>query len=424
MNDIEIVSFGCRLNTYESEVIRATALRAGLEDAVIFNTCAVTAEALRQARQAIRRARRNRPLARLIVTGCAAQLEPQAFAAMDEVDCVLGNGEKLKTSSYADLAPSAAQRTSAAQRISVTPAAELKEAAHFPVTGFAGHSRAFVGIQNGCDHRCTFCIIPFARGPSRSVAVATIIEELRGLLEQGYREAVLTGVDITAYGADLPGSPKLGGLVRHILKCLPELSRLRLSSIDSIEADEDLFRAFAQEERLMPHVHLSLQSGDDIILKRMKRRHRAADAVAFCSRLRRLRPDIVFGADVIAGFPTESGAMFENTLRHVDACGLTYLHVFPFSSRPGTPAARMPQLAASLIAERAAALNANARTLLADFLSREVGELRSVLTERGGRGHTQHHAPVRFSLPIAAKELVTVRITSSAADHLVAEAVG
>lgn len=418
MNDIEVVSFGCRLNTYESEVIRAAALNAGLDDAVIFNTCAVTAEALRQARQAIRRARRNRPEARLIVTGCAAQLEPHAFAAMGEVDCVLGNGEKLKPSSYAELAPEAAHR------ISVTPAVELKEAAHPPVTGFAGYSRAFVGIQNGCDHRCTFCIIPFARGPSRSVAAAAIIQELRGLLEQGYREAVLTGVDITAYGADLPGSPKLGGLVRHVLKCLPELSRLRLSSIDSIEADEDLFRAFAEEERLMPHVHLSLQSGDDIILKRMKRRHLSADAIAFCSRLRRLRPDVVFGADVIAGFPTESDAMFENTLHHVDACDLTYLHVFPFSSRPGTPAARMPQLAASLIAERAAALRAKARTLLADFLSREVGELRSVLTERGSRGHTQHHTPVRFIGPVGARELLTARITSSAADHLVAEAVG
>jgi len=418
MNEIEVVSFGCRLNTYESEVIRAAAFQAGLEDAVIFNTCGVTAEALRQARQAIRRARRNRPGARLVVTGCAAQLEPRLFAAMGEVDCVLGNGEKLKPASYAGLA------REAAPRISVAPAAELKLAPHPPVTGFAGHSRAFVGIQNGCDHRCTFCIIPFARGPSRSVAPAAIIEELRGLLEQGYREAVLTGVDLTAYGADVPGSPKLGGLVRHILKSLPELSRLRLSSIDSIEADADLFRAFAEEERLMPHVHLSLQSGDDIILKRMKRRHLSADAVAFCSRLRQLRPDVVFGAYVIAGFPTESDAMFENTFRHVDACGLTYLHVFPFSSRPGTPAARMPQLAASLIAERAAALRAKARTLLADFLSREVGELRSVLTERGGRGHTQHHAPVRFIGPVAAKELLTARIKSSAADHLLAEAAG
>jgi len=418
MNEIEVVSFGCRLNTYESEVIRAAAFQAGLEDAVIFNTCGVTAEALRQARQAIRRARRNRPGARLVVTGCAAQLEPRAFAAMGEVDCVLGNGEKLKPASYAGLA------REAAPRISVAPAAELKLAPQPPVTGFAGHSRAFVGIQNGCDHRCTFCIIPFARGPSPSVAPAAIIEELRGLLEQGYREAVLTGVDLTAYGADVPGSPKLGGLVRHILKSLPELSRLRLSSIDSVEADADLFRAFAEEERLMPHVHLSLQSGDDIILKRMKRRHLSADAVAFCSRLRRLRPDVVFGADVIAGFPTESDAMFENTFRHVDACGLTYLHVFPFSSRPGTPAARMPQLAASLIVERAAALRAKARTLLTDFLSREVGELRSVLTERGGRGHTQHHAPVRFIGPVGPKELLTARIKSSAADHLLAEAVG
>ena len=390
MNEIEVVSFGCRLNTYESEVIRAAAFQAGLEDAVIFNTCGVTAEALRQARQAIRRARRNRPGARLVVTGCAAQLEPRLFAAMGEVDCVLGNGEKLKPASYAGLA------REAAPRISVAPAAELKLAPQPPVTGFAGHSRAFVGIQNGCDHRCTFCIIPFARGPSRSVAPAAIIEELRGLLEQGYREAVLTGVDLTAYGADVPGSPKLGGLVRHILKSLPELSRLRLSSIDSIEADADLFRAFAEEERLMPHAHLSLQSGDDIILKRMKRRHLSADAVVFCSRLRQLRPDVVFGADVIAGFPTESDAMFQGSLSLVDDCGLTFLHVFPFSARPGTPAARMRQINGAVIAERAASLREKGVQALQRHLVNAKGRHIQVLMENEGRGRAGDFTPVKI----------------------------
>jgi threonylcarbamoyladenosine tRNA methylthiotransferase MtaB len=413
MNDLEVVSFGCRLNTYESEVIRAEALEAGLDDAVIINTCAVTAEAVRQARQAIRRTRRLRPASRIIVTGCAAQVDPQQFAAMDEVDRVLGNGEKLEASSYSG-------RALADGRKMQVGAAGIKPASHRPVQGFADHSRAFVQIQNGCDHRCTFCIIPYARGPSRSVAPDAVIAELQRLIAGGFREAVLTGVDITSYGGDLPGRPRLGALVRRILKELPQLERLRLSSIDSIEADDDLVRAFTEELRLMPHLHLSLQSGDGIILKRMKRRHRPADAVEFCQRLRALRPDIVFGADVIAGFPTETDAMFDATLRHVDDCGLTYLHVFPFSARPQTPAARMPQLAPSVIAERAVRLRAKARALVAGFLDREQGRIRSVLAERGNRGHTEHNAPVRFEAPVAPKSLVNALIVARSSDHLIA----
>jgi len=416
MTAFEIVSFGCRLNTYESEVIRAAAARAGLEDAVIFNTCAVTSEAVRQARQAIRRMRTARPGARLIVTGCAAQIDPGMFAAMPEVDRVLGNVEKLSWTSYGGFG------MSRDEKIRVNSIAELRETASHMVEGFTGHSRAFVQIQNGCDHRCTFCIIPFARGPSRSVAMGAVVEELQHLVGNGYNEVVLTGIDITAYGADLPAAATLGMLVRKILRSLPELKRLRLSSIDSIEADDALFRAFAEEPRLMPHVHLSLQSGDDMILKRMKRRHRPGDAVAFCERLRRLRPDVVFGADLIAGFPTETDAMFENTLRHVEDCGLTYLHVFPYSARPGTPAARMPQLARSLIAERAAALRRKADRLLKDFLEREIGRTREVLAEQGNRGHTEHYAPVKFLGAMRPGEVVNAALTAVDGGRLVAQA--
>jgi threonylcarbamoyladenosine tRNA methylthiotransferase MtaB len=417
MNTLEVISFGCRLNTYESEVIRSAAERSGLEDAVVFNTCAVTSEAMRQARQSIRRIRLERPGARLIVTGCGAQIDPGMFAAMPEVDLVLGNNEKLSPGSYRDFG------LAREERIRVNSIAEVRETASHMVEGFEGHSRAFVQIQNGCDHRCTFCIIPFARGPSRSIAMGAVIEELRRLIARGYSEAVLTGVDITAYGGDLPGNPTLGGLVRKILEALPELKRLRLSSIDSIEADDDLFRAFAEEHRLMPHVHVSLQAGDDMILKRMKRRHRRQDAIDFCERLQRLRPDIVFGADIIAGFPTETGAMFENTLRHVDECGLTYLHVFPFSARPGTPAARMPQLPKRLITERAAELRQKAAALLKDYLSRQLGQTRSVLVEKGNRGRTEHYAPVRFSEPVEPRQIVSAAITAIGANHLIVQVV-
>lgn len=416
MTNVEVVSFGCRLNTYESEVIRAGAQDAGLKDAVIFNTCAVTAEAMRQARQAIRRLRQERPEARVIVTGCGAQIDPAMFAGMPEVDAVLGNSEKLSTSHYRDFG------LAGTERVRVNSIAEVRETAPHMVTGFAGHARAFVQIQNGCDHRCTFCIIPHARGRSRSVPMGAVVAQLRTLVENGYREAVLTGVDITAYGIDLPGSPTLGLLLRKILKEIPELDRLRLSSLDSVEVDADLFRAFADEPRLMPHVHLSLQSGDDMILKRMKRRHRAADALSVCDRLRGRRPDIVFGADVIAGFPTETEEMFQNTLRHVADVGVTFLHVFPFSARPGTPAARMPQLPRAVIAERAAALRSLGLRQLQQFLRREVGRTRLVLLERGRRGHTEHFAPVRFTGDAEPGALVRTLIIAADAHHLIAQA--
>ena len=416
MRAVEVVSFGCRLNTYESEVIRSRAQEAGLADAVIFNTCAVTAEAMRQARQAIRRLRQERPGARVIVTGCGAQIDPAMFAGMPEVDGVLGNSEKLSSSHYRELV------SADAQRVRVNSLAEINASAPHTVTGFLGHARAFVQIQNGCDHRCTFCIIPHARGPSRSVPMQGVVAQIRTLIEHGYREAVLTGVDITSYGADLPGTPGLGLLLRKILKELPELDRLRLSSIDSVEVDADLFRAFAEEPRLMPHVHLSLQSGDDMILKRMKRRHRAADALSICDRLRRLRPDIVFGADVIAGFPTETEEMFQNTLRHVAEADVTFLHVFPFSARPGTPAARMPQLPKPVIANRALALRRQGLRQLQQFLMREVGRTRRVLAERGNRGHTEHFASVRFSGNVQAGSLVDSLISAADTHHLIAQA--
>jgi threonylcarbamoyladenosine tRNA methylthiotransferase MtaB len=415
MSNVEVVSFGCRLNTYESEVIRARAQDGGLKDAVIFNTCAVTAEAMRQARQAIRRLRQERPASRVIVTGCGAQIDPAMFARMPEVDTVLGNSEKLSASHYRDFG------LAGMERVRVNSLAEVKETAAHMVTGFAGHARAFVQIQNGCDHRCTFCIIPHARGPSRSVPMGAVVAELRTLVERGYREAVLTGVDITAYGADLPASPTLGLLLRKILKEIPELDRLRLSSLDSVEVDEDLFSAFADEPRLMPHVHLSLQSGDDMILKRMKRRHRAADALAMCDRLRRLRPDIVFGADVIAGFPTETEEMFQNTLRHIVDAGVTFLHVFPFSARPGTPAVCMPQLPKAVIAERAAALRHLGACQLQQFLTCEVDRTRLVLVERGNRGHTEHFAPVRFDSDAQPGALAQSLIIAADARHLIAQ---
>ncbi|MFP4004563.1 MAG: tRNA (N(6)-L-threonylcarbamoyladenosine(37)-C(2))-methylthiotransferase MtaB, partial [Alphaproteobacteria bacterium] len=345
----DIITFGCRLNTYESEVMRAHAGEAGLEDAVIVNTCAVTAEAVRQARQAIRRARRNRPGARIIVTGCAAQIDPGRFARMPEVDSVLGNEEKLHARTFEEIG-----RTGVNEKVRVNDIMSVRETAGHLVPGFEGRTRAFVQVQNGCDHRCTFCVIPYGRGNARSVPAGAVVEQVRALVANGYREVVLTGVDITSYGTDLPGRPRLGSLVARILKLAPELERLRLSSIDSVEADETLVDLVANEKRLMPHLHLSLQSGDNMILKRMKRRHAREDAILLCERLHRARPDIVFGADLIAGFPTETEEMFRNTLRLVDECGLTWLHVFPFSPRPGTPAARMPQLDGATIRARAA----------------------------------------------------------------------
>ncbi|MDH6231430.1 threonylcarbamoyladenosine tRNA methylthiotransferase MtaB [Mesorhizobium soli] len=387
---IDIITFGCRLNTYESEVMRREAEAAGLgalqNGAVIFNTCAVTAEAVRQAKQSIRKARRENPDARIIVTGCAAQTDPDAFADMGEVDLVLGNEEKLKAHNYRALPDFGVNDTEKAR---VNDIFSVRETAGHMVDAIEGRARAFVQVQNGCDHRCTFCIIPYGRGNSRSVPMGAVVDQVKRLTGNGYAEVVLTGVDMTSFGADLPGAPKLGKLVKTILRQVPEVQRLRLSSIDSIEADDDLMDAIATEKRLMPHLHLSLQAGDDMILKRMKRRHLRDDSIRFCEEVRRLRPDIVFGADIIAGFPTETEAMFENSLRIVEECGLTHLHVFPFSPREGTPAARMPQVDGRAIKERAARLRAAGEAAYRRHLERLVGTSQSILIERDGLGRTE-----------------------------------
>ncbi len=386
---VDVVTFGCRLNIAESEAIRRAA--GGLDDAVVVNTCAVTAEAVRQARQSIRRIKRERPAARIVVTGCAAQIESAAFAGMVEVDRVVGNTEKLDSKSWAD----------DKRRIAVSDIMAVKRHVTHPVDSIEGHTRAFLQVQNGCDHRCTFCIIPFGRGNSRSLPMDDCVAQARLLAARGYRELVLTGVDITSYGAEPAGAPRLGALVKRILKDVPELARLRLSSIDSVEADIDLLDALANEPRLMPHLHLSLQAGDDLILKRMKRRHTRAQAVAFCDQVRKLRPNVAFGADIIAGFPTESEDMFARSLDLVDECGLTQLHVFPFSARPGTPAARMPQVARDIVKERARRLREIGDAALARHLDAQVGARRLVLTERGGVGHTEQFTSVKLAAPVA-----------------------
>jgi threonylcarbamoyladenosine tRNA methylthiotransferase MtaB len=415
---VDVVTFGCRLNAAESEVIRREAERAGLSDTVVVNTCAVTAEAVRQARQTIRALRRERPLAKIVVTGCAAQTEPQTFAAMAEADRVLGNGEKLSAAAWV--------RTRADFGVADAPKAvvndimAMKETAAHLIEGFAGRTRAFVQVQNGCDHRCTFCIIPFGRGNSRSVPIGAVVDDVRRLVANGYGEVVLTGVDITSYGADLPGAPKLGALVKQILKHVPELKRLRLSSIDSVEADRDLIDVFAQDARMMPHLHLSLQAGDDLILKRMKRRHSRADAIVFCDTLRRLRPDMVFGADLIAGFPTEAEAMFLNSLALVEECGLTHLHVFPFSARPGTPAARMPQLPRQIVKERAARLRERGARALRRHLDAEVGASRRVLVESGEHGRTEQFTHVRLARAAEPGAIVDLMIAGHDGKQLIA----
>jgi threonylcarbamoyladenosine tRNA methylthiotransferase MtaB len=406
----EFVTFGCRLNSYETEVMRQHTEAAGLTDAVVFNTCAVTTEATRQARQAIRRAKAENPLAPIIVTGCAAQTDPAMFAAMPEVARVLGNEDKLKPESW--------RAGGTGPRVEVADIMAVKVAVPQVIAGLHERTRAFVQVQNGCDHRCTFCIIPFGRGNSRSLKAADVIEQVRRLVASGHSEVVLTGVDLTSWGQDLEDRPRLGALVAGLLRALPDLKRLRLSSIDSIEADEELLDVVAGEERLMPHIHISLQSGDDMILKRMKRRHTRDHAIAFCADLRRRRPDIVFGADLIAGFPTETEAMFENSLAIIDACGLTYLHVFPFSARPGTPAARMPQLPGDIVRARAAHLRARGAERLAAFLASEVGARRQVLVETEASGRTEHFAPVRFAARMAPGAIVSAEMTASAGAHL------
>jgi threonylcarbamoyladenosine tRNA methylthiotransferase MtaB len=397
----EIVTFGCRLNAFESEIIRRTAAAAGLGHAVIVNTCAVTAEAERQARQAIRRARRERPDARIIVTGCAATIAPDRYAALPEVDLVLDNRAKLDAASY---------RTDGAA-IGAAPAEP-------PVDVTPGRARAYLQAQQGCDHRCTFCVIPYGRGPSRSVPLGALTQAAHRLVVAGCREIVLTGVDLTAYGADLPGRPTLGQAVRRLLAAVPELGRLRLSSLDPAEIDEALWRLFAEEERLMPHLHLSLQAGDDLILKRMKRRHSRADAVAAAARARALRPDMALGADLIAGFPTESEAMFRHSLDLVDECGLAFVHVFPYSARPGTPAARMPQLPGAVVRERAARLRAAGAAALARDLARRAGTETLVLVEAPGQGRSAYYAAVRFEGALDAGTIRRMRITGNDGRHL------
>jgi len=403
---VDVVTFGCRLNLYESEVIRREADAAGLSDAVVFNTCAVTGEAVRQARQAIRRARREKPDAQIVVTGCAAQTEAQNFAAMPEVDRVIGNEEKLQRDGWRG-----------GEKVAVSDIMASRETALRPIEGIEGHARAFVQVQNGCDHRCTFCIIPFGRGNSRSVPVDDVVAQVRRSVEAGRREVVLTGVDITSYRS---GSARLGALVQRILKDVPELDRLRLSSIDSVEADDDLLDAIANEPRLMPYLHLSLQAGDDMVLKRMKRRHSRADAISFCAQVRRLRPDVVFGADIIAGFPTEDEKMFTRSLDLVEECGLTRLHVFPFSPRPGTPAARMPQADRAVVKERAARLREKGEAALRAYLDREVGTRRRVLTEMNGFGRTEHFTHVRLKEKMRAGQLVELTMGAHDGRQLIA----
>jgi threonylcarbamoyladenosine tRNA methylthiotransferase MtaB len=401
----DIVTFGCRLNAFESEVIRDRA--AGLDDAIIFNTCAVTKEAERQARQAIRKARRKRPGAEIIVTGCAAQVNADAFASMPEVDRVIGNAEKLTNAAY-----------HSERQILVGDIMAVQETAGHLVEGFEGRTRAFVQVQQGCDHRCTFCIIPYGRGNNRSAPIGEITTQVRTLAENGYSEIVLTGVDITSYGADLPGQPSLGQMMRRLLAQVPELQRLRLSSIDCIEIDDDLMRLIETEPRLMPHFHLSLQAGDDLILKRMKRRHSRDDAIAICDTIRTRRPDVVFGADLIAGFPTETEAMFQQSLNLIDECGLTWLHVFPYSTRPGTPAALMPQVPGKIRRERAAQLRQAGEAAATRFLDGLVGATATVLVEQNSTGRTEHFAPVRSDDKLPDGSLATLRIMSREGDAL------
>jgi threonylcarbamoyladenosine tRNA methylthiotransferase MtaB len=414
MSDVEIITFGCRLNAYESEVMRQHASAAGLTSAVIVNTCAVTAEAVRQARQAIRKARRLNPDAKIVVTGCAAQIDPEAFARMDEVDHVIGNQEKTECRTFEGLSCEETEKVVVNDIMSVT------ETASHLIEGFGSRARAYVQIQNGCDHRCTFCIIPFGRGPSRSVPAGEVVAQVRRLVERGYAEVVLTGVDITAYGRDLPGEMTLGKLVQKVLKLVPELPRLRLSSIDSVEADSALMAAITEEERLMPHLHLSLQAGDDLTLKRMKRRHSRADSVAFCEEVRRVRPDMVFGADLIAGFPTETEAMFKGSLALVDDCGLTFLHVFPYSARAGTPAALMPQVGGQIIARRAAELRDKGVAALKAHLASAKGRRIQVLMENEAQGRSADFTPVKLAAGEGAGALIDAVVSGDDGASLLA----
>ena len=410
MSETEFISFGCRLNIFESEIMRSAAAKAGLENAIVFNTCAVTSEATRQARQAIRKARKENPDAQIIVTGCAAQTDPDMFASMPEVSRVLGNEEKLQFASWLP--------GSNRPRVDVSDIMQVKETRPPMIEALAGRTRAFVQVQNGCDHRCTFCIIPYGRGNSRSVQIADAVEQVRRLVASGHAEVVLTGVDLTSWGADLDGSPKLGALLVSILKQVPDLKRLRLSSIDSIEVDEQLVEVLTGDLRVMPHLHLSLQSGDNMILKRMKRRHSREHTIEFCDMLRAKRPDMVFGADIIAGFPTETDEMFENSMKTVDECGLTYLHVFPYSPRPGTPAAKMPAVDQTIIKRRAAMLRAKGEIRQSDFMASQKGAVRDVLIETPSQGRTQHFALAKFETAMVPGAIVKAHVKSTGASHL------
>lgn len=407
---------GCRLNAYETEAMKDLAQGAGLANAVVVNTCAVTAEAVRKARQDIRKLRKAHPDARLIVTGCAAQIEPETFTQMAEVDAVIGNTEKMQSGTWKGLA---ADFVGATETVQVDDIMSVTETAGHLIDGFGTRSRAYVQVQNGCDHRCTFCIIPFGRGNSRSVAAGVVVEQIKRLVGKGYHEVVLTGVDLTSWGGDLPGTPRLGDLVMRILKLVPDLARLRISSIDSIEVDPNLMAAIANEPRLMPHLHLSLQHGDDMILKRMKRRHLRDDAIRFVEEARSLRPDMTFGADIIAGFPTETDAMFENSMRLITDCHLTWLHVFPYSARSGTPAARMPAVEGSVIKQRAARLRAAGDARVARHMHAQVGQTHDVLMESPRMGRTAQFAEVQFEAPQTEGAIVGAVITKATDKHLI-----
>ncbi len=408
---------GCRLNAYETEAMKELAASAGVDNAIVVNTCAVTSEAVRKARQDIRRLRRDHPEAKLIVTGCAAQTEPDTFAKMNEVDIVLGNTEKMNPATWADLAPDLIGQT---EPVQVDDIMSVTETAGHLIDGFGTRSRAYVQVQNGCDHRCTFCIIPYGRGNSRSVPAGVVVDQIKRLVDSGYNEVVLTGVDLTSWGADLPATPKLGDLVMRILKLVPDLPRLRISSIDSIEVDDNLLCAIATEPRLMPHLHLSLQHGDDMILKRMKRRHLRDDAIAFCQEARKLRPDMTYGADIIAGFPTETEAMFANSLALVEECDLTWLHVFPYSPRPGTPAAKMPAVNGKLIKQRAAELRAAGTAQVDQHLQAQAGKTHHILMENTRMGRTEQFTEVLFNTDQPESQIVRAQITGVAGQQLTA----
>ncbi len=411
-------TLGCRLNAYETEAMKALSQQAGVENAVVVNTCAVTAEAVRKARQEIRKLRRDNPGAKIIVTGCAAQTEPDTFKAMDEVDLVIGNTEKMQPETWAGIAGDFIGQT---EKVMVDDIMSVTETAGHLIDGFGTRSRAYVQVQNGCDHRCTFCIIPYGRGNSRSVPAGVVVDQIKRLVDRGYNEVVLTGVDLTSWGADLPSTPRLGDLVMRILKLVPDLPRLRISSIDSIEADENLMQAIATEPRLMPHLHLSLQHGDDLILKRMARRHLRDDAIRFCEEARRLRPEMTFGADIIAGFPTETEAHFENSLKLVTDCDLTWLHVFPYSKRNGTPAARIPnQVNGNVIKDRAARLREAGERQVAAHLAAQVGRRHSVLLENPHMGRSEQFTEVSFRDPQPEGQIVSAVITGIEGNQLCA----